>query len=444
MKILITFYFINNYGGIINNQEGLYRGLRALGHEVDVRVLYWKDRVKAVRSTRRLIQERSEMGCTYDQEAGWSWPERNRFAYKGKTNLKRWKEFASKYDMVIWQIPVPSANREMFGNQDWLELYDLPESVKQVAYVHDGNFHEMYPWLYAIKDKLHGAVGVHPCAYNSLNRIDIPRALILSPQYDVEQRLQSPRKKGRDGWFSLQTFKGWKHVPDIVRAVPHMGPYPKRLAGGGINYYYMTSEEKTLPRYLDENGNRIWDNAIDAGMEYLGYLTNAQREEYLGKAKVLIDPSWSKKYARIGDHVNRVAMDAIVGGCVLVARNLGISTNEEGEGFFFKPNRHYIMIPWDASPVEFADIIDGTMNMSASARDEMVDAAREEILPHAEYKSVAQTFIDVGMGKKKAGSDGKVKTGKFDEELARLSDLAINTHFAGKTKWRAAAKEDAD
>ena len=413
MKILITFYHINNFGGIINNQEALYAGLKELGHDVRVKKLMWKEKATAVNSSRKWKQAPGSMGMYYDQELGWKWNQESLFSYKGKANIARWKEYASKFDLIIWQIPVPSENRENAGNMDWLELYNIP--VKQVVYVHDGNLAEANPHLYEVAPFLTGAIGVHPCAYHSLKDIPLPRAMAFSPQMNIEERVAAAdaSTERRNGWFSLQTFKGWKHVEDIVRAVPYMNTddddYDKVLAGGGIGRYYMTSPDKTKPQFhvspeYDPNcrpehiGKRIWDVAIQCGMQYLDYIHNDARDKLLHRFKFLIDPSWSKKYRKVGDHFNRVVIDGLIGGAAPIARNFGISTNVAGQGELFIPGKNYVMIPWNVYPKDFAAIVNDAMTMPESRRKELVDAGRE-LLPHFDYRATAQAFIDLAEGR---------------------------------------------
>src|SRR4051812_30641673 len=102
MKILITFYELQDPGGIINNQEALFCGLKELGHDVDVRLLVWKSSIQVNKGNRALAQQTSAMEMKYDQDVGWSWPANMRVPYKGKYNIQRWKTFASTYDLIIW------------------------------------------------------------------------------------------------------------------------------------------------------------------------------------------------------------------------------------------------------------------------------------------------------------------------------------------------------
>ena len=440
MKVLIAFHSLNNLGGIINNQEGLYAGLRVLGHTVVVRRLEWKGTARAGKATDmgRIV---GEQGMRYDQIGGWVWPLERRFAYKGKENLERWKTFAMKFDLIIWQIPVPTRQKSNFGNLDWLELYDVP--VKQVAYIHDGNFKKQYPWLYAVRKHLTGVVGVHPCAYNSLSLIDVPRAMAFSPQIGIESLLDNTSYAERSpGFLSLQTFKAWKHVGDLVRAVPYMhGVSKKLLAGGGLHYYYMTSKNKLKPEYkvspkLDPDiqteyiGRRVWEVAQEHGMKYLGYIHNDRRDRLLSKLRLLVDPSWSHTLAKQGDHFNRVVIDGIIRGCVPVARNLGISTNELGKGELFKADENYIMVPWNASPKEFGEIVSEAVGMGDKKYKRLLSAGRA-LLKHFDYRVTAQTFVDIAQGKP-AGFYKKKEVGTYNKALQVACDLELNSFFSGR------------
>ena len=390
----------------------------------------------------------SHCGSTYDQRRGWaSMP---RFAYKGAENIARWKEKASRYDLLLWQIAVPTKQRQNRGNLDWLRLYDLPTSVKQIAHVHDGNLWQGSPHIYEIASRLTGCVAVHPCAYHSLARVPVARALMPSPQADIERRMRqadSIRRGGPivepSGFLSLQTFKGWKRVDDLVRAIPYMGDYEKLVAGGGIQYYYMTSETKLKNEYRVSpgrdpdadprfHGKPIWTHAVDHGMRYLGYISNASREVMLSEANMLIDPSWSKRYAEIGDHFNRVVVDGIIAGACPVARNLGISTNEAGEGELFKAWRNYAMIPWNATPREFAEIVNHVEGMP-DERTYIVERAREELLPHFDNRVAAQTLIDLASGREDAGYYDHNKRGLWNTDLALKSEELMTSFFGDRT-----------
>jgi hypothetical protein len=441
MRILIAFYSLNNLGGIINSHECLVAGFQALGHSVENRLLVWTREVNShARRDRRLQPETGASGVPFDQQLGWQWPASMKVPYQGAANLKRWKKFASRFDLIIWQIPVPTMARENERNVDWTSLYDV--HVPQIVVVHDGNMWDCYPWIYAIKDKLTGAIGVHPCAYHSLAWLPVPRAMALSPQVNIAGRVKAADAHSeRSGWCSFQTFKGWKRVDELVRAVPHMANTERKiLGGGGLHYHYMTSKDKLKPEYIADRirdpdlphahvGERIWNLALKGGMEYAGYVHNDDRDHHLRAARFLIDPSWSKKCANIGDHFNRTTVEAIISGCVPIARNLGVATNEAGNGEFFKAGDNYLMIPSDAKPKEFADSVDAFVAMNESDRRAILEEGRR-LLPLFDYRRTAQTFIDLANGKPAGIYAKKDDRGRYYAPLARDAAEAIATFFS--------------
>jgi len=424
-------------GGIINNQEHLAHGFAELDHEVDICKLVWKTNIQDRTSSKTGLVLGTQ-GMRLDQRGGWVWPTRKKIPYKGVGGMNRWKEFANKFDMIIWQIPVPSKNKNNKGNSDWLELYNLNPEVKQIAYVHDAHFPKRYPWLYQIRPWLHAVAATHPAGYHSLYNIDRPRALAFTAQMNQEDRdAHQSFKKRAGGWFSLQTFKGWKRVDELVRSIPYMkNKGPKILAGGGIQYYYMTSQDKVKSEYLvnrkkDPNceeehiGERIWERALNHGMDYVGYIQDEQREEYLSKVRYLIDPSWSHGFAEHGDHPNRVSVDALINGCVPIARSRGIAAPDDGMGEFFKQGVNYFMIPWNATPKEFGQNVDDIINeVHDNEWTAMVEEGRK-IATLWEAKTVAQTFLDLYHNKPAGAFKKENDVGIYNQEIADAGAEAL-------------------
>ena len=443
MNILITMYNINSPGGIINHNENLVSGFKELGHTVDFVELLWREKTNERKTRDKTIFETITNGTNYPvhQGRGWLFPKEKRIPYKGKINILKWKEFANKFDLVIWQIPVPTKQKDNFGNDEWPELYNLNPEVRQLAIIHDGNLQKSYPWIQHIQHHLTGLVCVHPCAYHGASTTKIPRALIFNPQV-----VSSPQKDWTKTWeqrvpgfISLQTFKAWKHVDDLVRSIPHMRSQTKKyLAGGGIEHNYMTSLEKCKKQYYvsKENdscidtrfyGRRIWDVAEEFGMQWQGYISQKMARRIMQKVRCLIDPSWSKAYAKTGDHFNRVVVDGILEGAIPIARNLGISTNEEGIGEVFKPQENYVMIPYNAQPREFADIVEWAVNISP-ADAETFHENNASLLQNFSHRNVANQFIELSRGVE-TGFYGKREVGNSSTQLQIKSQKILSEFF---------------
>ena len=439
MKILVTMYGINSPGGIINHNENLIAGFKLQGHHVDFVELVWRESVKEKTTKNTSGYENRASGIPVHQGKGWLFPKNSRFPYKGDWNVKRWKEYVAEYDLIVWQIPVPTKQRDNEGNTDWLALYDLPDRIKQVAVIHDGNMEKSYPWINQIAHHLNGLACVHPCAYHGAAALDVPRALILNPQ-DITTVDDKPSWESREkGFISMQTFKGWKHVDDLVRAVPHLPKeLQKRMAGGGIEHNYMTSKDKCKENYFvsperdpdighEHHGKKIWDVALEHGMEWFGYLSEQSVREHLRQVKCMIDPSWSIAYSKIGDHFNRVIVDGIIEGVIPIARNYGVATNPEGEGEVFKPYENYMMVPHDASPLDFAAVIEETINMHPEIVREMQEN-NKKLLQHFERERVALQYLSLANGSP-TGFYNKLERGVVSEKVKFKTEEVMSNFF---------------
>ena len=389
MKFLMTLFQIQDYGGIINHAEYLTKGLKELGHEVDFRILVPKSAV----SNKQLMRGRSNhegyksleggTGYMFHQARGWKGVPK--VPYVSKQARQQFKEDCSKYDAVLWHIPVPTLNKDNAGIKEWLELYD--HGSKNIAIIHDGNLPKLYPHLISVSKHFHAAVCVHESAYNSAEYLNIPRKLILNP-FDIHGEL-GPEFSKRDGLMAVQIFKAWKRVDTLIRAIPHVRPYADMFVGGaGIEYRYMTSKEKCKPQYFDAYGNRIWETALKHGMRYLGVLENKAVLDLLKKVKLQIDPSFSKKYSGYGAHFNRTTIEAMINGAVPMATDLGMKDSQ-----IFKSGKNFIEIPHTATPEEFGDIInDSLIN---KAQWETIRDNNMSLLYKFDKRNVAQEYVDL-------------------------------------------------
>ena len=388
MRVLITFFPIDDMGGIINHHEQLCAGLKDLGHEVTTKLLVWRD--APPRSVAGGRGSRQHSGLEFDQRRGFSWGANDIIAYKGQRNLLKWKEYAEQFDLIIWQVAVPTKRKENRGNLDWLHLYRL-EHPKQVAVIHDGNFLASYPWLYAVADQLDGLACVHNCAFNSAQNISVPSFLIPNPfeiQYpDISEEAYADRR----GALSVQTWKAWKRVPELLRAMLYARHTDLKLAGKGIDYYYLTSKDKC--KYPG-----VWDAVVGHGVEYLDVITNEQRDKLLGEVVCSVDASWSKKYAAIGAHFNRVQVEAIMRGAVPVVRDIAVAYS------IFKHDVNCLTIPWDATPQEFAELLDEYCTMPYDRYRHIMENA-VALLPNFERAKVAQDYLDLAHPSLRSGVD---------------------------------------
>jgi glycosyltransferase involved in cell wall biosynthesis len=399
MRILLAHYFINDFGGLINNTEGLIRGFAALGHEAVPYMLEWKKHEDIRGAGMRVTYGESESvtGYTMDQRYGLRFPPERRIGYKG--TLKHWRRLVREFDLVLWQIPVPTMLASNRHNDEWPDLYDL--KVPQVGYSHDGNIFNT-PWISLIANQWRGLGCVHPCAlHGALKALPLPMSLTPSPQWDIEKRMAGGSSaKDRKGWLSLQTFKRWKRVDSIIRAIPYMKHRgPKMVAGGGIERYYMTSPDKVKPIYTWRSRDKgvkpewinrpIWQVAEEHGLDYLDFVGNQERDDLLRKRVALIDASWADSYAKYGAHFNRVAVDALICGAVPIMRDWRDPSTP------LRAHSHYVPLPSDEDPEKIAKVVDMTCKHDWS---DWIRRARD-VLPLWDCKNVAATFLELAEGR---------------------------------------------
>ncbi len=390
MKILITHFQIQDWGGIVNYSEFMARGLKALGHDVDA-IMFKNKGVTGVPKTKdRSGQQGWEygegLGLWMHQKNGWE----GMYQLNYHTNLEEWEISSEEYDLILHHIPVPTCSKPTKGDDQWVKIFDT--MTPQTVVVHDGNMQKLYPHILNICDKIEGIICVHDAAFNSCSVLPIRRTFIPNPHETTDFGDVNPIDMRENGFVSLQTFKRWKRVDDLIRAIPFMDEFSeKNICGGGIEYHYMTSKNKVKPEYLDTDGNRIWEKAVEAGMEFHGYVTTEERDEMLTNMKLLVDPSWSKKYSELGCHFNRVMVEAMAHGCVPVCTDLAMKNS-----FLFKPGINYIEVPYDCSPERYAEILDNAMENESLLED--IQHNNLKLMDVFDKINVAQAIIEFAMG----------------------------------------------
>lgn len=425
MKILTVVHDFNNFGGIISHAEQLIAGFKDLGHQTGFVYL------RSTKSGGKFSDDYDKEG--YDVGAGTGIPVHQGKGWRGDylsfindDDVSKFVKIANEYDIVIWQSIFGFKCQDSEGKQSWLRMF-TEVKAKHVIIVHDGNLKKNYPWIHHLRKHIAGLACVHPSALNQAGSMEIPRALILNPQ-DISKKRGTSFDEKTDTIFSLQTFKRWKRVDDLVAAVPYIHGQVI-VAGDGIERAYMASKDKCKPEYYctldrdpqatdDRVGKPIWQNALDKKMQYIGFVSEQKRDEILSHSKFLLDPSWSRTY---GEHFNRVVIDAMLMGVVPIARNLGVSDNEKGEGLL-KPGKNYLMIPWDATPKQFGDLCNKFLAMQPFDYGKIV-ANNWEFVKKFDRKNIASEYIALATGSL------ETQTGKFTGELNDTVDSVWCDHF---------------
>lgn len=393
MKIRFVHFDIAKYGGIVEEIENRMQSFKDLGHDVDiVRLTYNKDenlnrynkQVADLESGKYFegLKHDSQRGGMEKAEVSGYWknsyygwilpPYTNRIPVFNPKGLEMWYEAMEDVDLVFWSF-MPTKNGSSEGFDTWFKYFDLPESTKQVFIVHDGYFDIRSSWITALKDKIMFLECVHLAAFHSCANIGIPRRLGVSPRMFPEFMHENIKEDREIDFFSAHIFKSMKRMDELIRAIPHVDTemnHTTIVGGADIEYNYMTSEKKVKDCYLasikrdpqlspDDVGRKIWDMALESGMDYQGLLPKAKMNEYYQNSKFFIDPSWSKHYAQYNrTNINSSLIEAVINGCYPVIRDYsGLEKKKlyEEDELFNKLNA--IVIPWDATPIEFAQAL---------------------------------------------------------------------------------------
>lgn len=399
MKIGIVLYEINDFGGIINHTEVLTKGFKELGHIVDLKIITSvKNKKEPDERSLNDSYVKGEFGLWYNQFKGWYVSKNENLYFKEVSKIK---ETLSKYDLIIWSIPVIPKSKSFSGFSEWQEFYNIP--AKQIAIIHDGNLQKLNSHFLEIQDKITGVACVHSCAYETSNILKTPRALILNPQ--IIKPIEDPDwDKKEKGFLSPQTFKAWKRVEDTIKSIPFMDKdIFKGVAGDGIELKYLrtTNRDKMKSQYLI-NGEPIWKTALDNGLEYLGVINNSKRDEYLRKYRTLIDSSDSEYYNSFGGHFNRTVIEAMIQGCVPLARNLGV---------LFKENENFIKLPKhnNLNPKEFAEVVNYANNLDKNTATK-IQENNFKFIKMFDYIKIAEDFLKLAENKP-CGYYNKLETG---------------------------------
>lgn len=408
MKILIADFEIAKYGGIVEHVAAKVKALKALGHEVDIVQLspsqttqkFYDKKIAEFKSGafQNKIKINSQGGgYEYDEATGY-WrnnyygfflPPSNRIGVFEPDALQRWHKLVEDVDLIMWNfMPTKSSawNREGVKFDFWWKFFDLPtDKVRQMFIVHDAYFDVRASNVTALKDKIMFLECAHIAAYQCCKNIGIPRTLLLNPRYleDDEKMPVRMMNKRETDFFAAHIFKSMKHMDDLIRAVPWLNQnsydeeYSVKIAGSGIEQAYMVAPTKCKEPYKvsakrDPDihpsfyGQKIWDVGVKYGMEYLGQISGEQVRENLLNAKFAVDPSWADHYANYcRTHINGFIIEAMLCGCYPVLRDYKglVKGGEEIYDPLFESIRA-IIIPWDATPKQFAEALKEARRMS--------------------------------------------------------------------------------
>lgn len=448
MKIALVYHKSGIPGGHCEYSETLMKGFKEIG--VSAEFFYISpvvtDNGNRWTAKEKEIKERcgvdvkgnrytygETVNCYYHSETGFV---RKEWGYGNLHLTKKLRSRLDEFDVVIWQDIGGFKNPHNEENTNWVHLVKRREGQQQVVMFHDHGALLRYPWVYKILNEFDFLVAVHPASYNMAANFPIKRCLILNPQILPSKIISNYHNRDKQTTMSIGAWKGSKKMHEVVKAVPWMSRNIKiDMCGDGTERRYLTALEKCKDAYIrskktdpdvlpdmladNRNDNRFWVHANGhPGFKYWGPVDAATRDKLYDNLFMFIDPAWYSVNAKIDAHFSRVIVEAMKNGVVPFARDLGLGTGG-GKGSMFRADRHYINIPWDATPKQFAEIVNKTIeNISEDEYDTIVNA-NTELVSQTDYRLVASQFVDAIKGSDAPGYfkrwDVGVRNEKFED-----------------------------
>lgn len=398
MKVIIADFKIAKYGGIVEYTAAMLKAFKELGCDVDIVQIHPKPITEREYNKKvsdivsgdydKRIQYNSEWASYQKDETvgyyrnpyhGYYLPPSRRICAYEKEAVRKWFDLVSDADIILWNFMPTKLRYWVEGGKKlnfWHKFFDLPDRIKQVFLVHDAYFNVRASNIIAVKDKILFLGCAHLAAYYCCSEIGMPRTLLFNPRYIADDakmpiKLKDDRKVD---FFAAHMFKPMKHMEEYVAAIPYVNSVCE-IAGAGIEYSYMTSVNKIKQNYLctkkrdgklpDEMDGKIslWNRAVDSGMIYHGQMSGEAVIKKLKNTKFAIDPSYCKHYANYcNTHINGFIIEAMLCGAYPVLRDYrGLAKNDTDIYDPLFENIRAVFIPWNASPSEFADILNSSI-----------------------------------------------------------------------------------
>jgi len=324
MKIALNLFWIEQVGGILTYHKNLSSGLQELGHSVDSFFISLnKKKLQQKYNSRGFIFEdfKSVLGFEQDQ-----W-------------IDEYKKTMENYDVVIFTIQCPTLKSHV--TERWAQCYNI--SPKIISVFHDPYLKSRYPWIRGVFDNISKYVCVQEKSYivvrNSFG-LTKPKGTVELIRHPMDLSDMGVYKEQKENLImTAQQFKSWKRVHLFIKAIPEIKKqFPElqiEVYGDGIERSKMSGKKRS-EKYKDLNG-WFWDNAINAGMQYKGFVSD---EELIGaykRSKIFIDMSLGEDgYKTHYPNINYSALEAMKYGNVIIAANVLPK--------IFEPQKHYLSV----------------------------------------------------------------------------------------------------
>ncbi len=407
LKILLTLFEIQDYGGIVGDVEFLMRGLKEHGHHVDLVLLRESDRDTYIRKPEGPTGSyASESGGQANTLAGWyGIPV---MGYGSPSRIRAWQEFANGYDIVIHEIPGPKLPDGPV-NYDWHDIYNLSGPVQIIA-AHDAHFRDMYPHIREVAERITAITCTNHAGYVALEWCPIPRAFIGAAHLVMEKEweLDTPWADRDRMAVCAHVWKAWKNMHKVVGAAPLLRPETHLWMGGdGIEGRYMRSKDKCKEKY-----EGLWQKFIyRPRSHYFGLAPHEELFIIYGGTKLMVDMSFSKKFYALGNHFNRSVIESYNTG-MLPLCTLENMEEKPSQRPLFKHGENFIGIPASSDYEDVASAIDWCLDLDARSVSRVIEAGRGILCDHFDYRRTSLQYLDLAAGKP-AGIYPVLETGRW-------------------------------
>jgi len=265
MKVALNLFAISKIGGILTCHKNVKLGLQRLGHKVED---YF------ITLNKEILPENT--------------PCSKALGFMNDTMLREYQREMSDKDLIIFTHPCPTKTKA-FDSRRWQECYKTGKP--NLVLMHDPFIDKYYPWFLEVKDLVKGVGCIQQKAL-MFSQSHFPNIMITGHFMDIDDA-GAYRDLKEDLVISPHQFKRWKHIEKFIRAIPYMGKVVKKeVYNGGIEQAFMAgSMEKRKSEYRNPDGTWIWDNAINAGMEYKGHVSDEEIKMAYKRSKAVVDMS---------------------------------------------------------------------------------------------------------------------------------------------------------
>jgi hypothetical protein len=322
--------------------------------------------------------------------------------YGGTKSLQTWQRFANSFDLVIHEIPAPKEDEEQW----WLGIYNI--DPPQIIAAHDAHFREFYPHINLIAHRITAITCTNHAGYVALEHCTIPRAFIGAAHQLEDWDRQPPWDKRPVGSICAHVWKAWKHMDKVVAAGPLLQRSSLIMAGDGIEGRYMRSKEKVKPKYAG-----LWD-AFEKSQRcmYEGMVNKSYLFSLYLQRRVMVDMSYSAKFAALGNHFNRSILEAANCGCIAICTVENMAENNP-QVELFKDGVTHVGVHQNIAPNELAEVMDWACNdVHPDGAAQMVANCRKILADHFDYRKTCLQYLELAKGSP-AGIYPRLERGKM-------------------------------